>query len=296
MRTPLRVAAVAALVLALAGCTASGSGVSDGGVSDGGGVSEPGVVGPDQPVTGGEDSDGGDTRQEVVTGSVDLVAGDPLTAADRSRELVEDAGGRLDGFVKEPKTQFREASAQLIARIPADRLEETLDELEGLGTVQSLSTRSSDVTQQKTDLDSRITSLQASTERLRQLITSAATTGDLIAIETALSDREAQLESLVAQRDYLADQIDYATISIIITTPANAPTPPPTDFWGGVLAGFAALVTALSWIVVAIGAALPWVLFLGVLALIAVVLVRMLRSRARARRAPATVDGPPPDA
>jgi Domain of unknown function (DUF4349) len=287
MRTPLRVAAVAALVLALAGCTGSGGGSTG---SDGGGVSEPGVVAPDQPSTG-EDSAGDEDRAEIITGTLDLVAGDPLATADRARGVVEDAGGRLDGFVKEPKSEFQEASAQLLARIPSDRLDDTIEELEGLGTVQSLSTRSSDVTQQKTDLDSRIASLTASTDRLRQLITTAATTADLISIETALSDREAQLESLVAQRDYLADQIDFATLTVSITTPANAPTPAPTDFWGAVVAGFAALVAALNWTVIAIGAALPWLVFLGLLALIVIALLRLIRSRGRRPGTPAP-EGP----
>jgi hypothetical protein len=298
MRTPLRIAVITALVLGLAGCTSTSDG--SGGSSDGGGVSGgvagPGVVAPDQPATG-EDSSGDQTRQEVVTGTLSLLATDPLKAADRARTVVEDAGGRLDGFVKEPKSQFQEASAQLVARIPSDRLDATLDELEGLGTVQSLSTQSADVTQQKTDIDSRIRSLQASTDRLRQLITTAATTADLIAIETALSDREAQLESLVAQRDYLADQIDYATITVIVTTPTNAPAPAPTDFWSGLLAGFAALMGALSWTVIAVGAALPWLLFLALLALVVFAVVRLVRSRSRSRRTEtATVEGPPPSA
>ncbi|WP_210479494.1 DUF4349 domain-containing protein [Naasia sp. SYSU D00948] len=294
MRTPLRVAAVAALVLALAGCTGPLGGSSG---SDGGGVSGPGVVAPEQPATG-EDSDRGESRQEIITGTLSMVAADPLESADRARDLVEGAGGRLDGFVKEPKSQYQEASAQLIARIPSDRLDETIEELEGLATVQSLSTSSADVTRQKTDLDSRIRSLQASTDRLRQLITTAATTADLIAIETALSDREAQLESLIAERDYLADQIEYATLTIIITTPANAPTPAPTDFWSAVVAGFTALVAALSWTVIAFGAALPWLAFLALLALAVIGIIRLLRSRLRGRRpaTPATAEGPPPEA
>ncbi|WP_210507060.1 DUF4349 domain-containing protein [Naasia sp. SYSU D00057] len=217
---------------------------------------------------------------------------DPLEAADEARRVVEAAGGRLDGVTKEPPSDRQKASAQLVARIPADRLDATLADLEELGTVQSLSTSSNDVTQQTTDLDARIASLQASVDRLRQLLTSAASTADLVAIETALSEREAELESLTAQRTYLADQVDYATITIAISTPAALPTPTPTDFPGAVAAGFAALVAALGWTLVAVGAALPWIVFLGLVGLIVFALLRLRRRRSRGR-GPEAPEAPP---
>jgi Domain of unknown function (DUF4349) len=294
MSIPLRVAAIAAMVFALAGCTST-AGSSSGGDS-------PGVVAPDQPADQpageplvgqpavGEDADG-ENRDVVVTGYLTLVTGDPLTAADDARRIVESAGGRLDGLTKEPPSDQQQASAQLVARIPSDRLDATLADLEELGTVQSLSTSSNDVTQQTTDLDARIASLQASVDRLRQLLTGAASTADLIAIETALSEREAELESLTQQRTYLADQVDYATVTIAISTPAALPTPTPTDFPGAVAAGFAALVAALGWTLVGIGAALPWVVFLGLVGALVFALVRVLRRRSRGRR-PAEPEAP----
>ncbi|WP_286278170.1 DUF4349 domain-containing protein [Naasia aerilata] len=295
MKTSLRLAAVAAVVLALAGCT-SGSGGSDSG-SSGGGIAVDGGKAPDggvasgggQPVVG-EAPESADGRDVVVTGYLSMVADDPLRAADRARGVIEQAGGRLDGITKEPKSEYQDASSQLIARIPSERLDDTLDDVEALGSVQSLSTSANDVTQQTTDLDARITSLQSSVDRLRQLIGSATTTADLIAIETALSEREANLESLTAQRDYLADQVDYATMTIAFTTPAGAPDAPPTDFWGAVVAGFSALLSALGWTLIAIGAALPWLVFLALLGALALLIIRLVR---RNRRPKPTIETPP---
>lgn len=297
MKTSLRLAAVAAVVLTLAGCT-SGSGGSDSS-SSGGGVAVDGGKAPDggtssggQPVVG-QAPETADGRDVVVTGYLSMVADDPLRTADRARAVVEQAGGRLDGITKEPKSEYQDASAQLVARIPSAKLDDTLDDVEALGSVQSLSTTSNDVTQQTTDLDARITSLQSSVDRLRQLIGSATSTTDLIAIETALSEREANLESLTAQRDYLSDQVDYATITISFTTPAGAPDAPPTDFWGAIAAGFSALMAALGWALLAIGAALPWLAFLAVLAALVLLIVRLVR---RSRRAKPSIETPPPAA
>jgi hypothetical protein len=294
MRTPLRVAAVAALILALAGCTAGGGSDSSGtpGVAGGGSTSG-------SSSSGGSSADAGakstivQNRAVVVTGSLAMVAEDPLGTADRAQAVVEQAGGRLDGITKEPKSEFKEASAQLIARIPTERLDATLKAVERLGTVQSLSTSTNDVTQQTTDLGARVASLQASVDRLRKLLSSAASTADLITIEKALSDREADLEGLTAQRDYLADQVHYATITIGFSTPATAPGAAPKDFWGAVAAGFAGLVSALVWAGIALGVALPWLVFAGLLTILVLLVLRLLR---RGRRRKPIVHGPSPAA
>lgn len=285
MRTLQRVAAVAALVLALAGCTSGGGSSSTSGGADGGtssGVGKP-AVGGGAPLV--------QNRAVVITGQLSIVAADPLGAADRARAVVEQSGGRLDGVTKQPKNDFHDASAQLVARIPSDRLDQTLASIQQLGAVKSLSTSSTDVTQQTTDLAARIASLKASVDRLRQLLATAASTTDLVAIETALSQRESDLESYTAQQKYLADQVGYATITIDLTTPASAPNAPPTDFWGAVAAGFAALVAALGWTLIAIGAALPWVVFLALIALLALLIIRLTR---RGRRPRTPIEEPPP--
>ncbi|MCU1437288.1 MAG: hypothetical protein JWP66_375 [Naasia sp.] len=276
------VVAAFALLLALAGCSSSsGAGSSaDGGIPPTG----PSVV--DEGAGGGAGSDVDTDRDVIVTGYLDVVADDPLRAADDARVLVERAGGRLDGVTKQPGNEFQDPSARLVARIPTDELDATLAELEALGETRSLSTSSADVTQERTDLDSRIASLQASVDRLRTLLSSAATTTDLIAIETALSDREAQLESLIGQRDYLADQVDFSTITVSFTAPAAAPDAAPTDFFGAVVAGWNALLTALGAAVIGVGAALPWLAFLALLSGIAYLIVRRARPRRPPRAAP----------
>jgi hypothetical protein len=292
MTRRLRCIAAAALVLGLAGCSSVGAGGSSSG-ADGGGAGEPGVAQPGvvQPgAAGGEDSG---RRDVIVTGELSVISPDPLKAADDARKIVQAAGGRLDGVTKQPANDFQDASAQLITRIPTDRLDATLSQLQDLGEVGSLTTSSSDVTQVTTDLDARISSLQASVGRLRDLIGSAADTADLIAIEKALSDREAELESLTAQRNRLGDQVDYATITVSFTTPAAAPDSAPTDFWGAVAAGFGALMAALTAAGLAFGAALPWLIFLGLLALLVLLAVRLLRGASRrARSVPPGADLP----
>ncbi|WP_051637468.1 DUF4349 domain-containing protein [Rhodococcus sp. UNC363MFTsu5.1] len=217
-------------------------------------------------------------RQEVTTGSVSLTAADPVDTGRTVVRIVENAGGRVDDRTERPRTDDTEPSSSLTVRIPADRLTATLDEISDLGEVTGVSVSRSDVTMQAQDLDARIGALQASVTRLQALIATAANTADLIEAENALSQRQAEVDSLVAQRRVLADQVELATISIDITTdgPGSAD---PDSFWDGVVAGWHALLSALHGLVVFLGRAVPWVGFLALVVLVGYALLRLVRRR-----------------
>ena len=59
--------------------------------------------------------------------------------------------------------------------------------------------------EQRFDLDARITSAQASVDRVRALMTKAQNLGEVVSLESELSRREGDLESLKAQKRKLDD-------------------------------------------------------------------------------------------
>jgi len=284
MRRPLAVAAVALSALLLVGCTSSGADSSapapNVGPNSSGGVTAPEIAGGEDARSVAGDSDVTTENRDVITnGSVSLTVTDPIAAVEDVEAITERAGGRIDSRSENPKTPNQPASANLSLRIPADVLDETLADLRALGTVNFVTLEKSDVTQQTRDLDARITSLQTSVDRLLALMTQATTTADLIAIESALSSRQAELESLQSQRSYLSDQIDYATIQLELHPVGTVAPGTPETFWGAIVAGWNALVAALGGVVVAVGFGLPWLLALGVLALIVLLAFRLARRK-----------------
>jgi hypothetical protein len=285
------VAAVAALAaLLLAGCSTGGGTSSEPApeVDAGSGAPAEGFVPEGQAPSGGEAATPED-RSVVTTGFVSVTVDDPIERAAEAADLVEKAGGRVDSRNETPGTDAQPASAALVLRIPADELDGVLDEVRGLGEVNSVSLNSSDVTQQREDLDARITALQASVDRLLALLADADTTADLIAIESELSTRQAELDSLTAQRDLLADQVEYSTISLDLLSEGVAPDAAPGDFWSGLIAGWNALLGFLSWIAIAAGVLLPWFAALLVIgAIIAGIVVLATRGR---RHHPTPADG-----
>jgi hypothetical protein len=280
-RRPRRAAVVALLsaltVAALAGCTSAGTGSSAGsvaGVPSGGGGS-----------TSATDAKSSSTadRAVVSTGTLDLVAKDPIGTADAVAVIVTGSGGHVQTRDERPTSP---ASADLTVRIPSSTFDSTLTAIEHRAKVQSVSVRSTDVTAQVTDYAVRIANLRTSIARLQTLLARASDTSALVEIESSLTTRQTDLERLLAQQKDLTDQVAFATLAITVASPAIVHHDTPSTFVSGFVAGVTALVRSVAALAVLVGVLLPWVVTLGVLALVGWWIARLVRRRARASAAP----------
>jgi uncharacterized small protein (DUF1192 family) len=283
-RTLIGSTVLLAVALMLTGCSAAAGGSGDSGdyavdpgtaeaPQDGGGYdSAGGLVG---------DEDGGITseadRQVIISGNVTITAEDPLAASKEAIRIVEAAGGRIDGRTEYAPGESDKGSAQLELRIPADKLTAVLDKLEALGRADEVTLSTSDVTVQSQDLDARINALRASIERLNALIAKAKNIDDLILLESEISNRQGELESLEAQQRYLADQVAMSSISLYLRSDAEAPVTTPDSFWDGLSAGWTAFVAFWAGLLVVLGVMLPWLILLGLIALVIILIVRRRR-------------------
>ena len=284
------------VTLALAGCSAN-SGASSG---------SRGIVTEQAPSIsrdGGEmtsadslatDTTAGAGRQVITTGYVTITVDKPVDASANAIRIVEQSGGRVDGRSETAPVNGNDGSATLTLRIPSDTLTATLEKLRKLGAVQEISLNSADVTMETRDLDARITALSASVDRLLALLSSATDTENLITLETAISDRQAQLESMESQRRYYTDQVSLSTLTLNLVSEFTAPTAEPDNFFDGIAAGWASFLAFFAGLLVAFGVALPWLVFLGIIALVIVVIIRRRSKRMRpaTREAPVAVDSP----
>ncbi|WP_353828990.1 DUF4349 domain-containing protein [Agromyces sp. SYSU T0242] len=298
-------AAAAASVLLLSGCSIAGGGSEDAVV--GGGAPEP-DVGFEAPADGGvaprdeqpftEDEQFGtldEERSVITTGWMSITVDDPIDGAGEVAAIVGRADGRVDSRSETPGTETQRARATLVVRIPADGFDDVLAALRELGEVDSLQLEAADVTQQKQDLDARIGSLRTSIDRLRTLLAQADDVADLIAIESELTTRQSELDSLTTRRDLLADQVAYSTLTVELLSEGIAPAAGPDDFWSGVAAGWNALTGFVSGLLVAVGVLLPWVAVLIVVAVVVVGVV-VVATRGGRHRPSGGSDAPGDDA
>lgn len=272
---------------ALAGCTAVAG--TSGGASGGGGSSRSAVDFQSgtgrMPLTA--DSPQAEQkapvdRSIVTTGSLRLVTDHPIRTAQRVTQLVLDADGRVARSDQDPGDR---PSASLQLRIPAAAFQRVLDAVEQQGDVRDVSIRATDVTAKVTDYGVRIANLRTSIARLQQLLAKATSSTALVQIEGALTDRQGNLEQLLAEQRALADEVAYSTLSVSIVVPAAAPRTGPSDFLAGLVAGTRALVETVAAITVGLGVALPWLVVLGALAAGGAFLARVVRRRTRASSA-----------
>ncbi|PWI14862.1 DUF4349 domain-containing protein [Streptomyces sp. Act143] len=282
-----------AAALALAGCSGSGSDSSDGSSgSDSAALTDAKEAAP-----GGAADSGSGGRQAssapslpvsriIRTAALTVQVKNVPKALDRARTTAENAGG----YVGKEST-FRDAGGaeetQVTLRVPVDRYEEVLADLEGAGKLLERSAKAQDVTDQVVDVESRIRTQRASVARIRELMDRATKLSDVVTLEGELSTRQADLEALLARQASLKDRTSLATITLSLSEKPVAKAAEDDDpgVMDALSGGWDAFVTMLRWFVVALAAVLP---FAAVAALLLLAWLRLLRPRRSRRPAPAS--------
>ncbi|MBN9176188.1 MAG: DUF4349 domain-containing protein [Microbacterium sp.] len=248
-----------------------------------------------------------DTAREVIsTASASVTAVDTRAAIDEITAAASAAGGYVEslslggnpvvydttgGVAPALPTDPIPQGAWITVRVPADALSDTIADLAQVGEVTATQVDRRDVTTETVDLRARVTSLEASVTRLTELMGQATSTSDLIAAESALAERQGELDSLRQQLTWLDGQVAMSSLTVTVTGPAPATSANPAGFGDGVNAGWNGLVATLNGLVVAIGFLLPWVGVAAVVVLVVWVVRRIVRRRAHAR-----ADSPDPEA
>ncbi|MEO7126992.1 MAG: DUF4349 domain-containing protein [Nakamurella sp.] len=183
------------------------------------------------------------------------------------------------------------ATVTVTLRVPAGSYDSVMGRLADIGTVTAQSEATQDVTGEMVDVASRIETMQASVDRLRALMTDADSMKDVIAIESELTTRQADLESLQRRQAELSDQVTLSTISVTVnavTATTTVVEPKPVDrsaFVSGVLAGWHGLATVGRGTAAVLGAILPFLLPLALAGIGGWLVVRKAR-RSRPKSAP----------
>jgi hypothetical protein len=224
-------------------------------------------------------------RSIIHTGQITLRVKDVDIAAAQMESYASGAGGYVGGDNR--TINGSQSVATVTLRVPADHFDATMTAIDLLGTEQSRTVSTQDVTNQVIDVAARLQSQQASVDRIRALLAQAKTIAEIVSIESELTQREADLESLEAQQASLGDLTTLSTITATLLGPqahaVAAKKKSPAGFIGGVEGGWHAFVAAMVWLLMVIGAILPFAVLIGLVGWLA----RRLQRRMQARRVPA---------
>lgn len=180
-------------------------------------------------------------RFTVVVDNTEASAATLTTITDEADGYVEriDTGSGGSGCTpEEPCTllpderQSPVGVTTVVLRIPAPEYDATITRIRELGEVVAVDVTADDVTGQVTDLDARIEAQRASVARVQQLMKQANNLSEVVQIEQELSDRQADLESLLAQQNRLQDAVSLATVTVaLVPTGLESAVIPDDPHW-----------------------------------------------------------------
>jgi hypothetical protein len=236
-------------------------------------------------------------RQVISTATLAVEVDDLDEAGDVAAALADEAGGYVFG---EQTDRGSAATSTLELKVPPAEFEATLDALGELGDLRTQNIQTDDVTEAVVDLESRITTAEASVDRLRALTDQAGSVPDLTALESELLARETTLEQLRGELRTLEDQVTLATVTVTFSTEDGAPVVEEDgddlpSFLGGLEAGWDVLVAIVAVGLAVLGFLVPFLLPALLVAGVVLLVVRRKQRRAAARR-DAEAQGMAPDA
>lgn len=209
---------------------------------------------------------------------------DPSAASREALDLVERAGGSL------ASQNDAGSDVTLVVRIPVDRFRPTLDAVADLGVELHRTLDAEDVTDQVVDLEVRLATARASADRLRELYADAADVNQIVTIEKALTEREAEVEALAGRLQSLEDRADRSTLTVSFVKVGEPAEVEPEDdaslFVRGLRRGWDT-VTALGGAVSAVaGFLVPLLPFVAVIGAVAAVVRARTQTVRRGRSLP----------
>jgi hypothetical protein len=226
-------------------------------------------------------------RDMVYRGQITVRVRNLARAAARAEALALGS----DGVVSTAETSRGSGSGEshLTLRVPPTAFTPTMSSLGRLGKELSRSRSAEDVTTELADTGSRVRSQQRSIARLQAMLGEAETIGEVVQVESELTRREADLESLQAQLARLEDVTDLATIEVTLVSPGTRVEPDDEDdlgFVAGLRGGWDAFVGIVLVALTVLGALVPFAVVLGIVGLPAYALLRSRRRPTAAESEP----------
>lgn len=168
--------------------------------------------------------------------------------------------------------------ATVVVRIKTERLDEFMSSLDGLGEINSYTKESEDISERYYDKTVRKTALENEQTRLLELQEKATTLADLLAINTRLSEIDAELASINGTLNKYDSLVEYSTVTINLRVTYQGTE---YTFWDQLLDGLSVGLDIAGGLLIFIICAIPY----GAVATGIFFLVRYLVRRNKAKKA-----------
>lgn len=181
---------------------------------------------PAPTATPGETPGAATGRQLVYNAALTLKVARLPRAVARVDSLVRASGGWTQAAAQtRADTEWRQ---EMTIRVHPDKLTALLAHLAALGTTESNSLTTNDVTAEHADVAARLRTKRALEQRYLELLRQAHKVGDILEIEAKLGAVREEIEALESRLKALNEQVAYSTITLhLYQTVALAPPDAP---------------------------------------------------------------------
>jgi hypothetical protein len=157
---------------------------------------------------------------------LDLLVRDVEATLKQAQSAVHRAGGDVTSLNDtNPRDSGSVHAATMVVEVPADRLDDTLDHLGLLGTVQTRAIDAEDVDATIVDEEARLRNLRRAETDLRKLMDKGGKVTDILTVQENLNDVRGQIEQLDAQHRSDLHRVATSTIAVSLTEDRPNPTP-----------------------------------------------------------------------
>jgi len=159
-------------------------------------------------------------RMVIKNASLSIVVEDPSASLDMISAMAESLGGYVvtsNLFRAQLDSGLEYPEASVTIRVPAEKLDQALSEIKsGAGEVLSENVSGQDVTQEYTDLESRLRNLQRAEDQLAEILESSYNTEDVLSVYNRLVEIREQIEVIKGQMQYYEQSAAMSSISVYI--------------------------------------------------------------------------------
>lgn len=170
------------------------------------------------------------SRLVIRTGTINMVVKDITESVKSIIQYTENKGGWI---VSSGVTEREEIpSGSVTVRVPAGIFDEAMAYFKGLAEKVSYEgTQGQDVTEEYTDLQSRLRNLEATETQLLKIMERSGTIPDVLAVQRELTNVRSQIEQTKGRMQYLERSAEMATISINLALSEDLLPIPPAEKW-----------------------------------------------------------------
>lgn len=159
-------------------------------------------------------------RMVIKNASLSIVVEEPAVTMD----LIASLAARLGGYVVSSNiyqvqmdSGLELPEASITIRVPAETLDQALDEIKsGAGQVLSENISGQDVTQEYTDLESRLRNLERAEVQLVEILEASYQTEEVLSVYNRLVEIREQIEVIKGQMQYYEQSVALSAISVHI--------------------------------------------------------------------------------